>query len=67
MNGNNNIYFVLFGADRYRPENHLNACRYKFDHISDARKFARRYRNAYIFKAHFAADTGALLTVSEIE
>lgn len=53
MNGNNNIYFVLFGVDRYRPDAHFKACKRKFDHLPAAREYARQFTNAYIFKAHF--------------
>ena len=53
MNGHNNIYFVLFGADRYRPAAHFRACKKRFDHLPAARAYAAAFRNAYIFKAHF--------------
>ena len=53
MNKHNNIYFVLFGRDHYDPDAHFRACRKKFDSLTDARKYAARYINAYIFKAHF--------------
>lgn len=60
------VYFVLFGNDRYHPECHFSACQEKFKYLKDARAFAKLYSNAYIFKAHFAADSGDILSFDEI-
>lgn len=35
------MYIVLFGNDRYHADLHVKAARYKFDHLPDARKFAK--------------------------
>lgn len=56
MNKHNNEYIVLFGADRYAPEFCYKACKNKFDYLKDARRFADKYENAYIFKFHFIPD-----------
>jgi hypothetical protein len=53
MNKKNNLYFVVFGNDRYNPDLHLTACKNKFDYLKDARLYAKNFSNAYIFKAHF--------------
>lgn len=53
MNKHNNLYFVIFGNDRYSPDDHFTACRNKFDSLTVARAYAKNYTNAYIFKAHF--------------
>lgn len=53
MNEHFNVYFVVFGVDRFRPAELYRACKNKFDTISDARRYAARFTNAYIFKAHF--------------
>ena len=44
------MYIVLFGNDRYHADLHVKAARHKFDHLPDARKFAKKYSNAAIFK-----------------
>lgn len=57
MNGHNKVYFVLFGNDRYYPDAHFRACRNKFDHLPEARKFASGYSNAAIFCAKYVCGT----------
>lgn len=65
MNGHNNEYIVLFGRDRYAPDLHYNACRHRYDSIKEARAYAGRWDNAYIFKMHF--DKGAdVPTIQEV-
>ena len=66
MNGNNNVYVVLFGNDRYYPEDHYAAAQYKFDHIKKAREYAKQFSNASTFKFHHAADSGDVLWCSEV-
>lgn len=66
MNKRNVMYMVLFGNERYRPDDHIRACKHTFDHLPDARKFASEYSNAYIFKCKFFADTGDLDYVSQV-
>lgn len=56
MNGHNNEYIVLFGNERHHPECHYKACKHKFDHLKDARKYAKLFYNAYIFKCHLNAN-----------
>ena len=53
LNGHNNEYIILFGNDRYNPDLHYRACRYRFTSIRDAREIASGYYNAYIFKLHW--------------
>ena len=67
MNGNNAMYIVLFGNDRYYPDAHMNACRHKFDSIRDARNFAKQFENAYIFKCQFFKDSGDLSYITECD
>ena len=64
MNGNNNEYIVLFGNDRYAPDRHEKACRHRFDRIKDAREYAKQYGNAYIFRCHYAKDSGDLIDIT---
>jgi hypothetical protein len=45
-------YFVLFGNDRYHPEDHYKACKHKFDLLKDARAYARDFYNAYVFRMY---------------
>ncbi len=54
LNGNNSEYIVLFGNDRYYPDLHYRACRHRYTSIKDAREYADRFINAYIFKLHWA-------------
>ena len=65
MNKHNNVYFILFGNDRYRPDAHLKSCRDHFDRLPDARRYASKFRNAYIFKAHYSS-AGDLEYIEEI-
>lgn len=67
MNKRNEEYFVLFGNDRYRPDDHYRACRDKFDYIKEARAYAKEYDNAYIFKAKFDSHSGDMLYVTEVD
>lgn len=53
LNGHGNEYIVLFGNDRYRPELHYRACRHRYTSIKEAREYANRFSNAYIFKLHW--------------
>ena len=57
LNGHNNEYIVLFGNDRYDPDFHINACKHRFTNIKDAREYAERFMNAYIFKLHWNKDS----------
>ena len=66
MNKKNNVYVVLFGTDRYKPDDHYAAARHKFDYLKDARNFAKRYSNASIFKFHHAADSGDVLWCTQV-
>ena len=54
VNGHNNEYIVLFGNDRYSPDLLCRACRHRYTSIKDAREYANRFVNAYIFKLHWA-------------
>ena len=58
MNGRNKSYIVLFENDRFHPELHYSACRNKFNNLPEARKFASKYENAYIFCAEHFRDSG---------
>ena len=66
MNGNNNVYVVLFGNDRYKPDDHYAAARHKFDYLKEARAYAKQFSNASIFKFHHAADSGDVLWCEEM-
>lgn len=54
LNGHNNEYIVLFGNERFCPENHQRVCRHRYTSIKDARAYANEFLNAYIFKLHWA-------------
>lgn len=58
------MYIVLFGNDRYHADLHVKAARYKFDHLPDARKFAKKYSNVAIFKVYFDKESGDVIEVS---
>lgn len=45
-------YFVVFGNDRIRPDNHYGATKHKFDTLKEARAYAREYLNAYVFRMY---------------
>lgn len=56
LNGHNNEYIVLFGNDRFDPDLHVKACKHRYTSIKEAREYAERFLNAYIFKLHWAKD-----------
>ena len=56
LNGDNNEYIVLFGNDRYRPDLHYTACKHRYTSIKDAREYADKFLNAYIFRLHWVKD-----------
>lgn len=63
LNGNNDEYIVLFGNDRYNPDLHYRACTHRYISIKDAREYANRFLNAYIFKCHWKKDSdGPVIT-----
>lgn len=66
MNGHNKCYMVLFGNDHHHPELHYNACRDKFEHLPDARRFAAKYSNAHIFCVKLFKDSGDIEYISEV-
>lgn len=66
MNKKNDIYFLVFGKDRYHFDSHFQAAKYKFDFLSEARKASKVFENAYICKAHLAADSGDVLYFEKI-
>lgn len=66
MNKNNDVYVVLFGNDRYAPDDHYAASRHKFDYLKDARAYAKQFSNASIFKFHHASDSGDVLYCEEM-
>ena len=56
MNGESNReYIVLFGDERYHPEN-FTKNRKIFNWLRDARKYSSDYTNAYIFRLHRGDD-----------
>ena len=57
LNGHNNEYIVLFGNDRYNPDLHYKACKYRYTSIKEARIYAYNFLNAYIFKLHWKNDS----------
>lgn len=67
MNGRNAEYIVLFGTDRYAPDRHERACRDRFDYIEEARRYAKGYSNAGIFKCQYAKDSGDLMNIYEVD
>ena len=67
MNKKNDIYFLVFGQDRYHFDSHFQAAKYKFDFLSEARKASKVFENAYICKAHLAADSGDVLYFEKID
>ena len=66
MNKHNNEYIVLFGNARFAPDRCYKACENKFDYLPDARKFAKKYENAYIFKIHFISDGMCIDNITEV-
>ena len=65
MNGNNIEYIVVFGSQRFRPDTHIKTAE-RFDYIRDAREYAGRYLNAYIFRVQYTRDSGDVLYITEI-
>lgn len=57
INGHGNEYIVLFGNDRYEPGAYYRTCRHRFTSIKEARMYANRFLNAYIFKLHWRTDS----------
>lgn len=57
LNGHNNMYVLIFGNDRYNPMGHLKSVKswHQFSYLLEARKAAKEYDNAYIFKVHYIA------------
>ena len=66
MNKNNDVYVVLFGTDRCKPNDHYEASRHKFDCLKAARAYAKKFSNASIFKFHHADDSGDVLGCTEV-
>ena len=62
MNGNFIDYIIVYGSEKYHPQNYYSA-RKKYDTISEARNSSgyRRYANAYIVKFQHARDSGDIL------
>lgn len=55
LNGHNNMYVLIFGSDKYNPMGHLKHVKswHQYSTLPEARKAAREYDNAYIFKVHY--------------
>ncbi len=48
MNKKNDIYFLVFGKDRYHFDSHFQAAKYKFDFLSEARKASKVFERMHI-------------------
>ena len=68
MNKLNIEYVVMFGRSGDYADLHYRATpdSQKFDHIADARRYAKGYKYARIFKFKFFHDSGDLEYYTEI-
>lgn len=57
------INVVVIGSDRYKIEHCYKRLK-QFDTLTEARKYARQYRNAYPARIYFSNDTNTYITCS---
>ena len=66
MNKHCNEYVLLFGAQRYHPDLHIMAAKYRFDFLKNARKIAAKVGGAYFFNVHYVNDFSDVMYIQEI-